>query len=115
MQPDDRIRLTHMLEAVREARGFSHGRCRADLDKDRMLMRALVKDIEIIGEAASRVSDEMRASLPAIPWPLIIATRHRLIHAYFDLDLDLLWDTMEIDLPALETTLLDALGKDRAG
>jgi uncharacterized protein with HEPN domain len=110
MRPDDRIRLIHMLEAVREARGFADGRGRVDLDNDKMLLRALVKDIEIIGEAASKVTDETRTATPSIPWTIIVATRNRLIHAYFDLDLDRLWETVVVDLPSLEASLVDALG-----
>jgi uncharacterized protein with HEPN domain len=109
MRPDDRIRLVHMLEAVREALSFARNRGRADLDVDRMLLRALVKDIEIVGEAASRVSDDTRAELPRIPWAAIVATRNRLIHAYFDINLDVLWETIAVDLPALECALSDAL------
>jgi uncharacterized protein with HEPN domain len=110
MRPDDRIRLTHMLEAVREARSFCAGRNRASLETDRMLLRALVKDIEIIGEAASRVTDETRVGLQQVPWAAIVATRNRLIHAYFDINLDVLWETVATDLPALETALEKALG-----
>jgi uncharacterized protein with HEPN domain len=107
MRPDDRVRLAHMLEAVQEALSFARGRGRDDLDGDRMLVRALTKDIEIVGEAASRVSEETRAALSEIPWAAIIATRNRLIHAYFDINLDVLWETIAIDLPALEKALRD--------
>lgn len=98
-----------MLEAVREARSFCSGRDRASLETDRMLLRALVKDIEIIGEAASRVADETRVARPGIPWAAIIATRNRLIHAYFDINLDVVWETVVDDLPALEKRLVEAL------
>ena len=74
-----------------------------------MLQRALIKDIEIVGEAASRVSDETRAAFPDIPWAAIVATRNRLIHAYFDINLDVLWETIAVDLPALENALSNAL------
>jgi uncharacterized protein with HEPN domain len=101
-----------MLEAVREARAFCGGRDRANLETDRMLLRALVKDVEIVGEAASRVTEETRAALPQIPWTAIVATRNRLIHAYFDINLDVLWETVVADLPALERALAAALGED---
>lgn len=109
MRPDDRVRLVHMLESVQKALPFAQSRGRADLEVDRMLLRALVKDIEIVGEAASKVSDETRAALPRIPWAAIVATRNRLIHAYFDINLDVLWETIAVDLPALENDLSDAL------
>ncbi|WP_242359887.1 DUF86 domain-containing protein [Anaeromyxobacter sp. SG17] len=90
-----------MLDAAREAMSFAAGRSRGDLERDRMLVLAIVKDVEIIGEAAARVSPAMQASHPEIPWAQIIATRNRLIHAYFDVDLQVVWDTVTDDLPQL--------------
>ncbi len=98
-----------MLDAAMEARSFAAGSSRSDLGADRKLALAIVKDIEMIGEAASKVSQETRASYPSIPWPDIINMRNRLIHAYFDIDLDVVWDTVTKDLPffiaLLERTL----------
>ena len=98
---NDTIRLRHMLDAVREAIEFANGRTRSDLNHDRMLVLSLVKDIEIIGEAAFQLSSDTRDQLPDIPWDDIIGTRHRLVHAYFDINLDILWRTVQDDLPAL--------------
>jgi len=105
MQRDDLIRLRHMLDAAREAMSFAEGRKRADLDSDRMLVLSLVKAIEIIGEAAYQLSETTRAHLASIPWEDIIGMRHRLVHAYFDINLDILWRTLQDDLPALATLL----------
>ncbi len=111
MNESDIIRLRHMLDAAREALSFVVGRNSEDLGRDRMLVLALVKEIEIIGEAASRISDESRKALPRIPWPKIIAMRNRLIHAYADVDLSIVWDTLTGALPELlrelETALAD--------
>ena len=111
MNESDIIRLRHMLDAAREALSFVAGRNSEDLGRDRMLVLALVKEIEIIGEAASRISDESRKALPRIPWPKIIAMRNRLIHAYADVDLSIVWDTLTGALPdllrELETALAD--------
>jgi uncharacterized protein with HEPN domain len=105
MRRDDAIRLRHMLDAAREAVVFAHGRLRADLDGERMLVLSLVKDIEIIGEAAYQISPITREQLKDIPWDDIIGMRHRLVHAYFDINLDILWRTVQDDLPALIATL----------
>ena len=81
MPPEaDLIRIRHMAAGAREAIGFVAGHSRADLDTNRMLARAVVKAIEIVGEAATKVSDDARAALPGVPWPDLIAMRHRLIH-----------------------------------
>ncbi|MCD6155006.1 MAG: DUF86 domain-containing protein [Candidatus Verstraetearchaeota archaeon] len=109
MRKSDAIRLRHMLDAVEEAMGFAQGRTRQDLEHDRMLVLALMKDIEIIGEAAYQVTQETRQSLPEIPWEDIIGMRHRLVHAYFDINLDVLWATVQEDLPALLTILRKVL------
>ena len=90
-----------------EAVTFSRGRERDHLDNDRQLVLALVKDIEIFGEAASRVTQPTRQSLPEMPWERIIGMRNRLIHAYFDINLDIVWKTLQEDLPEL-ISLLEA-------
>jgi uncharacterized protein with HEPN domain len=105
MRKDDTIRLRHMLDAAREALGFVQGRSRPDLDHDRMLGLSLVKDIEIIGEAGYQISDVTRDQMPAIPWQDIVGMRHRLVHTYFDINLDALWRTVQEDLPALIAVL----------
>lgn len=84
---------------------YAAGRTRSDLDTDRMLVLSLVKSIEIIGEAASRVSPECRSECPAIAWTDVIAMRNRLIHAYFDINLDIVWQTAKEELPPLITEL----------
>ncbi len=101
MREHDEIRLRHMIDAAREAMSFARGRVRDDLETDRQLLLALVKDIEIIGEAASQVTDSTRQELADIPWNSIIAMRNRLVHAYFSINLDILWSTVQEDLPSL--------------
>jgi len=101
MRKDDLIRLKHMLDAANEASSFAFGKKRNDLDGNRQLTLSLVKDIEIIGEAANKVSRETKIKYPAIPWLDIINMRNRLIHAYFDIDLEIVWDTVTKDLPPL--------------
>ncbi len=111
MRKDDRVRLQHMLDAAREATSFVQSKNRSDLDQDQLLVFGLIKAIEIVGEAAYQVSETTRAELPAIPWDDVIGMRHRLVHAYFDINLDILWRTVQEDLPplisALETSLAD--------
>lgn len=101
MHKDDRTRLRHMLEAAEEAVEFARGQTRQSLEQDRMRTLAMLRCIEIIGEAATRITNETRAQTPAIPWPDIIGMRHRLVHTYFNTDLNLVWETLQRDLPAL--------------
>ena len=105
MRKDDRIRIRHMLDAAEEAMSFIKGKKRSDLEADRMLVLSLVKSIEIMGEAASKVTNESRDGHPEVPWLNIIGMRNRLIHVYFDIDLDRVWDTITDDLPPVIAAL----------
>ena len=112
MRLDDRIRLRHMLDAAKEAQSFAFGRTRKDLREDRQLALSFVKLLEIIGEAATKIGDSTRSELPDLPWPEIAGMRHRLIHAYHDIDFDRVWDTVIDDLPALVKSIEAVLGED---
>ena len=97
----DRVRLLHMRDATEQALEYCSARVRADLDSDRMLMLALTRLLEIIGEAAKNVSAPTRALAPAVPWAEIAGTRDRIAHGYFDVNLDIVWEILTIDLPRL--------------
>lgn len=90
-----------MLEAAKEAIAFSQGRSRDDLFGNRMLLHSLVRSIEIVGEAAVHVSAELKDRTPGVPWHDLTGMRNRLIHAYFDIDPDIIWSTTTVDLPPL--------------
>jgi uncharacterized protein with HEPN domain len=94
-----------MLDHAREASALAEGKTREDLDRDRLLELALVRLLEIVGEAASRVPKEEWAMYPEIPWSQIVGLRHRLIHGYDAVDLDILWQIIMHDLPPLVATL----------
>ena len=98
---DDATRLRHMLDHAAEALAMAEGRTRTDLDADRQFSLAIVRLMEIVGEAAARVSAPTRAAHPGIAWPQIIAFRNRLIHGYDEVDFDILWRILCDDLPPL--------------
>jgi uncharacterized protein with HEPN domain len=85
MRLDDRTRLQHMIEAAESIATFISGRTRADLDTDRMLLFAVVRAIEILGEAASQISDDIRSHAADVPWRAMVGMRNRIVHAYFDI------------------------------
>lgn len=101
MYMDDVTRLKNMLDAAHQAKEFVSGRSRKDLEIDKMLLFALVRAFEIIGEAANSISDERKSKHPEVVWTKIIGMRNRLIHGYFDIDLDILWDTVNNYIPVL--------------
>ena len=100
-QHDDAARLRHMIDYAREAVQMCEGCVREDLDRDRMLNLSLVRLIEIVGEAASRVSEALQLAHPEVPWRKIAGTRNRLVHGYDDVNFDILWNTIQDDLPPL--------------
>jgi uncharacterized protein with HEPN domain len=101
MNPADRNRLHHIVDALSSTIRFTEGRRRKDLDNDEMLTFALVYAVQIVGEAANRVSVEFRDQHPEIPWASIIGMRHRLAHGYADINLDILWTTVTEAAPEL--------------
>lgn len=97
----DRDRLEHMLCAARDAVAISQGRQRSDLDHDVMLQHALVHCVQMIGEAASRVSEANRVRVATLPWTRIVGMRHILVHAYFNVDYDAVWRVVTEHIPAM--------------
>lgn len=101
MKESDIFRLTHILEAAREALSYTVRYKREDLDTDRMLIHSLIRNIEIIGEAASKLSPELKEQIPSIEWRKVVGMRNRLIHAYYDVSLDILWTTVTYNIPKI--------------
>ena len=104
----DQARIQHMIEAARQAMSFVRDRGLGDLATDAQLRLAVLHALEILGEAASRVSPETRAAHQEIPWRLAVSTRNRIIHAYFDVDLNIVWTTVTQALPRL-VPMLEAI------
>jgi uncharacterized protein with HEPN domain len=109
MLQDDIVRLKHMLDAVKEALEFTKGKTRVNLDDNRMLSHAIIRLLEIIGEAAVELSDEFQKAHSELPTKQMIGMRNRLIHGYFDVDLDIVWQTIKKDLPSLRNQLEEIL------
>ena len=103
------VRLRHMLDHAREAVAMAARKTREDLQSDRMLNLALVRLLEVVGEAASRTPADEQIQYPEIPWGPIIGLRNRLIHGYDSVDFEILWQVINRDLPpliaVLETTI----------
>lgn len=98
-----------MKDAAMEVLEFVKGKTKGDLENDRILQLAVVKDLEIIGEAASRISTECRDRYPELLWGDMIGMRNRLVHAYYGINLDMVWDTISNDLEPLVALLEKAI------
>ena len=107
--------LEHMLEAIERIQRYVGRKRRAGFLGDALLQDAVIRNIEIVGEAAGRVSPELAAQHAEIPWRDIVGMRHRLIHGYLKVNLETVWEVVERDLPALEPKLRAMLGLPAAG
>jgi uncharacterized protein with HEPN domain len=101
-----------MIDAAETALRFVRDRTRSDLNDDQMLLFALVRAIEIIGEAASRITPATRTAIVDVPWADAIAMRNRLIHGYFDVNPDVVWATATEELPQLLPKPRDLLQRE---
>ncbi|MEO5345165.1 MAG: DUF86 domain-containing protein [Magnetococcus sp. YQC-9] len=101
MSRDECVPLHHMLDAATDALSFVEGRIMADLHSDRMLLHALIRCLEVIGEAAGDLSGDCRGRVDHLPLRAMIAMRNRLIHGYFDVDAEIVWRTVTQRLPEL--------------
>mgnify|MGYP000141386416 CR=1 FL=1 len=108
---NDDDRLAHMLAAAPRAVSLTDGRARTDLDDDDVLSLAITRLLEILGEAAKGVSPETKGRYPDLPWSQMAATRDRLIHGYFSVDLSIVWQIVRHDLPPV-VAALEAIAQD---
>jgi uncharacterized protein with HEPN domain len=104
-QRDTTLTLGQMLDAARRAVAITSGRTREELDTDELLDLAVVRILEILGEAANRVPKDDQVRYPDIAWSEIVSMRNRLIHGYDNVDLDVVWQVVTEDVPALVAEL----------
>jgi uncharacterized protein with HEPN domain len=109
---DDISRLEHILDAARRAVQHAKGRKRYDLDKDDLLGLGIVHLLEIIGEAARGISEKMQEKYPEVEWRPMANMRNRLIHEYFDVNNDVVWETITRELPPLIVKIQRILKKE---
>jgi len=114
MQRDDTVYLGHMLDMARKAVDKVAGKTRGDYDSNEDLRFVLAHCVQVIGEAASRVSTEFRASHQEIPWKRIVAMRHRIVHDYMNVDEDILWEVVSAGLPDLIRMLTPLMPTDES-
>jgi len=115
LRADDRVSLQHMVDAGQRAMRMAAGHCVEDLESNDALCLALQRLIEIIGEAAKRVSIGTRALYPSIAWGQAAGMRDRIIHRYYDVNLQIVWDTIVDDLPTHVSQIEEILRQDESG
>jgi uncharacterized protein with HEPN domain len=103
-----------MLDAAREIGTLTAGMSRDDFKGDRAVSLAVIRLLEVLGEAANGVSDGVKGTHRGIPWSHMISMRNRLIHGYYDVDLDVVWSTVSEDVPPLVVLLEDVINEEGA-
>ena len=101
MQRDEAAYLFDMLIAAQEAEEFASGLTFQKFTQSRLHQKAILKSIEIVGEAATHITEETRLAHPEVPWKKIVGMRNRLVHGYFQVDLERVWNTVQLDIPSL--------------
>ena len=97
--------IKHILDSINAIEDFSKGMSRKELSSNRMKQSAIVREIEVIGEAVKNISDNLKENYSSVPWKEIVGTRDKMIHHYFGVDLDIIWNMVKKDLPKLKLSM----------
>ncbi|MCB0519334.1 MAG: DUF86 domain-containing protein [Lewinellaceae bacterium] len=101
----DRLYLEHILSCIRQIAAYIAGMDKQSFDENALVQDGCIRQLEIIGEATKRVSDELRTNNPHLPWKQMAGMRDVLIHDYLYVDLDIVWKTASESIPALEPAI----------
>lgn len=109
MQRDDSVYLRHIMDAIGQIEKYTKAIDRFTFHQDRLIQDGVIRQTEIIGEAVKNLSKDLRDKYPAIPWQDIAGMRDQLIHEYFGVELDIVWNTVTDDLPAFKQSIEEIL------
>ncbi len=112
MKKDDSVYLRHIIDSCERIERYVEGVSKDKFFETELLQDAVIRQLEIMGEAASNLSDDLRFINPKVPWREIIGLRNRVIHAYFEVNLDILWEAVTNDIPSLVVELEKILAEN---
>jgi len=104
--------LQHILNAISRIHEYTEKKEYQYFIENHLVQDGVIRQIEIIGEATKRLSDEIKKKYPDIPWKDMAGMRDKLIHNYLGVDIDAVWDTVENDIPTLEKQLRNLMKKE---
>lgn len=105
MKKNDTVYLKHILDAIHQIETYVDSLDYAQFEQTRLVQDGVIRQLEIIGEASRNLSDEYRAQHAELPWRQIIGLRNRLIHAYFDVNLGIIWEIVQVNIPQLKHSI----------
>jgi uncharacterized protein with HEPN domain len=108
---DDTARLGHILDAICRVETYLNNVTKAEFSSNNMMQDAVVRQIEIIGEASRQISEDLQARHPELPWFEMRGIRNKIVHDYLEINQDIIWDTTQNDLPSLKPMIEKLLGK----
>jgi len=111
MKLHDSVYLAHILDAINQIETYSANLSFEQFSQARLVQDGVIRQLEIIGEASHNLSDDFRDQYPELPWSQIISLRNRLIHAYFDTNLGIVWEIVQNDIPSLKQNVAAWLQK----
>jgi len=112
MKKDNLVFLKHILDAINLIEEYLKDKEFLEFTNNHMLQDAVIREIEIIGEATKNLAEDFKNKYPEIPWRQIAGMRDKLIHGYFGVDLDAVWDTATTDVPSLKEKLQETLKRE---
>ncbi len=109
MTNDPEVFLSHILTSIKAIEGYTKGVTEEQFNTDRKLQMATIKELEIIGEAVRNLPAEFKRENPAVPWRDIAGMRSFLVHEYFEIDLNIIWDTIKTKVPQFKSQVEEFL------
>ncbi|MDD4652060.1 MAG: DUF86 domain-containing protein [Methanothrix sp.] len=116
MKKDDSVYLRHIMDAFMQIEHYTDGVSHEEFMKDNLIQDGVIRQLEVMGEAARNLSDDLRGDYPHIPWRQMIGLRNRMIHAYFNVNLEIIWEIVQGDIPNLKREtkrVLEDIGQER--
>ena len=103
---DSLVFIDHILESIKDIESFTNNVGKNEFSQNKLLQNAVIRSIEIIGEATKNIPDPFKERYSDVEWRKIAGTRDKITHHYFGLDLDTIWDTLKEDIPVLKKKIL---------